>query len=136
MKVTADPFGQSPSDGSDPRLIRGGQFLREYSLDELPQLFNVLRGHMSMIGPRPLYISQIEILSEDHRTRLHVRPGITGLSQVYLRSELTTKKSLDMEAGYVRNQSIWRDIQILFLTIYVVLIKKGVYEQDNKESQQ
>jgi lipopolysaccharide/colanic/teichoic acid biosynthesis glycosyltransferase len=133
MKVTADPFGQSPSAGDDPRLIKGGQFLREYSLDELPQFFNVLMGHMSIIGPRPLYVSQINSFSEKHKIRLRVRPGITGLSQIYLRSELTSPESLDMEVAYVQNQSLWNDIKIFFLTIGVVLTKKGIYEKDDKE---
>lgn len=136
MKVSADPFGQSPAHGSDPRLITGGQFMREYSLDELPQLFNVLLGHMSMIGPRPLYVSQINCLDEKHKARLRVRPGITGLSQVYLRSELTSKESLDLEVAYVQNHNLWKDVKIFFLTIGVVLTKKGVYEHHNKESQQ
>ncbi len=136
MKVNTVPFGQSPSTSDDSRIIKGGHLLREYSLDELPQLFNVLIGHMSMIGPRPLYVSQIELLSEEHRTRLLVRPGITGLSQVYLRSELTSQKSLDMEVAYVQKQNLWSDIKIFFLTIYVVLTKKGVYEQNNNGARQ
>ncbi len=129
MKINADPFGQSPTSGEDPRLIPGGRFLREYSLDELPQLFNVLRGDMSVVGPRPLYMSHIEEFSERHRRRLEVRPGITGLSQVYLRSELTTPESLDMEVDYVDNPGFWRDIKILFLTLMVVIRKRGVYEK-------
>jgi len=128
MKAGADPFAQSPSAGNDPRLIRGGDFLRRYSLDELPQLLNVLFGDMSMIGPRPLYVSQVNALSEYHRRRLLVLPGITGLSQVYLRSELTSHESLDMECAYVEKKSFLLDVKIFFLTIGVVLGKKGVYE--------
>ena len=129
MKTNADPFGQSPKAGDDPRLICIGKFLREYSLDELPQLFNVLKGNMSIIGPRPLYVSQISEFSDFHKKRLLVRPGITGLSQVYNRSELTSKPSMDLEVKYVEKQNLWLDIKILFLTFIVVIRKKGVYEK-------
>jgi lipopolysaccharide/colanic/teichoic acid biosynthesis glycosyltransferase len=129
MKINADPYGQSPTGGDDPRLIRGGKMLREYSLDELPQLYNVMKGDMSIIGPRPLYMSQVEAFSERHKRRLEVRPGITGLSQVHLRSELTSPESLDMEVEYVETHNLWKDIKIIFQTIAVVLGKKGVYEK-------
>lgn len=129
MRVDVDPFGQSPKSGDDSRLIRTGKFLREYSLDELPQLFNVLKGDMSIVGPRPLYVSQISEFSDFHKKRLLVRPGITGLSQVYNRSELTSKPSMDLEVEYVDKQGFWLDIKILFLTFVVVLRKKGVYEK-------
>jgi undecaprenyl phosphate N,N'-diacetylbacillosamine 1-phosphate transferase len=129
MKVNVDPYGQSPKSGTDPRLIKCGKFLREYSLDELPQLFNVLKGNMSFIGPRPLYISQIRELSDHYKRRLQVKPGLTGMSQIYLRSDLTSQESLDMEVEYVQRQNFWLDIKILFLTLGVVLGKKGVYEE-------
>ena len=129
MKLNADPFGQSPSSGDDPRLIKMGKFLREYSLDELPQLFNVVKGDMSIVGPRPLYVSQISELSDYHKKRLLVRPGVTGLSQLYVRSELTSKRSLDLEVEYIEKQSFWLDIKIILLTLGVVIGKKGVYEK-------
>jgi lipopolysaccharide/colanic/teichoic acid biosynthesis glycosyltransferase len=129
MRLDADPFGQSPKGGDDPRLIRYGKFLREYSLDELPQLFNVLKGDMSIVGPRPLYISQIAQLSDYHKKRLLVRPGLTGLSQVYGRSELMEQPNLDMEVRYVERHSFWLDIKTIILTVGVVLGKKGVYEE-------
>jgi len=129
MKLDAEPFGRSPQSGDDPRLIKIGKFLREYSLDELPQLFNVLKGDMSIVGPRPLYASQIAEFSDYHKNRLLVRPGLTGLSQIYGRSELTDKANLDLEVKYVENQSFWRDIKIIFLTFGVVFGRKGVYEK-------
>ncbi len=129
MKVNVDPYGQSPKSGDDPRLFKCGKFLREYSLDELPQLFNVLKGNMSFVGPRPLYVSQIRELSDHHKKRLQLKPGLTGMSQIYLRSDLTSKESLDMEVEYVQKQNFWLDIKILFLTLAVVLGKKGVYEK-------
>jgi len=129
MKLDADPFGQSPTSGDDPRLIKAGKFLREYSLDELPQLFNVLKGDMSIVGPRPLYVSQISELSDYHKKRVLVKPGLTGLSQIYGRSGLTEKTNLDLEIEYVQEQSFWLDIKIIFLTFGAVLRKKGVYEK-------
>jgi lipopolysaccharide/colanic/teichoic acid biosynthesis glycosyltransferase len=129
MRCNVDPFGQSPKSGEDPRLIKIGKFLREYSLDELPQLFNVLKGDMSIVGPRPLYISQIDAMSEYHKKRLLVRPGLTGISQVYARSSLTEQRTLDMEVEYAEKQNFWLDIKIFFLTFAVVFAKKGVYEK-------
>jgi lipopolysaccharide/colanic/teichoic acid biosynthesis glycosyltransferase len=129
MKVHADPFGQSPRSGDDPRLIKQGKFLREYSLDELPQLFNVIKGDMSIVGPRPLYITQIAKLTDYHKKRLLVKPGLTGFSQLYGRSGLTEKPNLDLEIEYVEKQSFWLDIKIILLTLGVVFGKKGVYEK-------
>jgi len=82
MKKDVDPFGPSPKSGNDTRLTKIGRFLREYSLDELPQFYNILRGDMSLIGPRPLYLSQIEEWNERQKGRLLVRPGLTGLAQM------------------------------------------------------
>jgi len=129
MKINADPFGESPKSGDDPRLIKMGKFLREYSLDELPQLFNVLKGDMSIVGPRPLYVSQIAQLSDYHKKRLLVKPGLTGLSQIYGRSELTKEANLDLEVKYVNKQGFWLDIKIIILTLWIVFRKKGVYEK-------
>jgi lipopolysaccharide/colanic/teichoic acid biosynthesis glycosyltransferase len=129
MKVDADPFGRSPKDGNDSRLIAGGRFVREYSLDELPQLFNVLKGDMSLIGPRPLYMSQINEMDEHYERRSLVKPGLTGLSQLYSRSELTAKANLDLDIKYVEEQNLWLDIKIIFLTLIAVISKKGVYEK-------
>lgn len=132
MKMNVDPYDQSPSSGDDSRLIKAGKFLREYSLDELPQLFNVLKGDMSIVGPRPLYMSQIPKFSEYHKKRFLLKPGITGFSQISLRSELTSKQSLDLEVEYVEKQNFWLDIKIIFLTIGAVLGKKGVYQRSKQ----
>ncbi|UCH95722.1 MAG: sugar transferase [Candidatus Aminicenantes bacterium] len=132
MKLNVDPYDQSPSSGDDPRLIKCGKFLREYSLDELPQLFNVLKGDMSIVGPRPLYMSQIREFSEYHKKRFLLKPGITGFSQIYLRSELTSKQSLDLEVKYIEKQSFWLDMKIIFLTIGVVFGKRGVYQRSKQ----
>ncbi|HOV77723.1 MAG TPA: sugar transferase, partial [Sedimentisphaerales bacterium] len=89
MRLDVDPFGPSPKSDRDPRLTRIGKFLREYSLDELPQLINILWGHMAFVGPRPLYVSQIAEWNARQRIRLLVKPGLTGLAQVSGRGELT-----------------------------------------------
>jgi undecaprenyl phosphate N,N'-diacetylbacillosamine 1-phosphate transferase len=129
MKCDADPFGQSPKSGSDPRLIKFGRFMREYSLDELPQFFNVLKGDMSIVGPRPLYVSQVSNMTDHHRKRLRVRPGLTGVSQVYARCALTDEYALNLEAEYAENRNFWRDMKIFFLTFAVIFAKKDVYEK-------
>ena len=136
MKADVDPFGASPKSDRDPRLTKIGIFLREYSLDELPQLFNVLKGDMSIVGPRPLYLSQISEWSDYHKQRLLVKPGLTGLSQIKGRASLTQEAKLDIEAEYVKKQSLWLDIKIIFLTFGVVFGKKGVYEKRYSEKQQ
>jgi len=136
MKLDVDPFGPSPKSGKDPRLTKVGRFLREYSLDELPQLLNVLKGDMSIVGPRPLYVSQISEWSDYHKQRLMVKPGLTGLSQIRGRASLTQEAKLDLEVEYVKKRSLWLDIKIIFLTIAVVFGKKGVYEKRYSEKKQ
>lgn len=128
MKINVNPFGKTPCSQNDHRFIKCGRFLREYSLDEIPQLFNVLKGEMSIVSPRPLFISQISELSEHHKKRLLVKPGITGLSQIYYRSSLISKESLDMEVEYTEKQNILLDIKIILMTIATVVRKKGVYK--------
>jgi len=112
---------------NDPRVTRMGKFLRKYSLDELPQLFNVLIGEMSLVGPRPLPIAQIE--KEDLRQlkRLEIRPGITGLWQIRGRSDISFEKLVKWDIWYINNWSFWLDINILFQTVPVVLRGKGAY---------
>ena len=111
----------------DPRVTKMGRFLRKYSLDELPQLINVLKGDMSLVGPRPFPIEQIE--KEDLRQlkRLQVRPGITGLWQIRGRSNLSFVRLLKWDIWYINNWSFWLDLNILFQTIPVVLNGEGAY---------
>jgi lipopolysaccharide/colanic/teichoic acid biosynthesis glycosyltransferase len=111
----------------DPRVTRIGRFLRRYSLDELPQIFNVLKGEMSLVGPRPLPIAQIE--KEDLRQlqRLEVRPGITGLWQIRGRSDVSFEKLVRWDIWYINNWSFWLDISILLQTIPVVFRARGAY---------
>ncbi|SDS49966.1 sugar transferase [Microlunatus soli] len=112
---------------NDPRVTRVGHFLRRYSLDELPQLFNVLGGSMSLVGPRPPLQSEVDAYAEDIRRRLKVMPGVTGLWQVSGRSMLSWEESVRLDLRYVENWSFGLDLQILARTAYAVLAKKGAY---------
>jgi exopolysaccharide biosynthesis polyprenyl glycosylphosphotransferase len=111
----------------DPRVTQVGKLLRKYSLDELPQLVNVLKGEMSLVGPRPLPIDQIE--KEDLRQlqRLEVRPGITGLWQIRGRSDISFSRLVKWDIWYIDNWSFWLDLNILLQTVPVVLKGKGAY---------
>jgi exopolysaccharide biosynthesis polyprenyl glycosylphosphotransferase len=112
---------------ADPRITRTGRVLRRLSLDELPQLINVLRGDMSMVGPRPEQIELVERYRPEHRFRLDVKPGMTGPMQVYGRGDLDFGERLAVEFDYVENVSLARDLRILFQTIPVVLRGSGAY---------
>jgi exopolysaccharide biosynthesis polyprenyl glycosylphosphotransferase len=112
----------------DPRVTRIGKFLRSYSLDELPQIFNVLRGEMSLIGPRPLATRDVAHFSERHFIRQEVLPGITGWWQVSGRSDiLDFDQVMRLDLHYIENWSLLLDIKILFKTVAVVLRKQGAY---------
>jgi exopolysaccharide biosynthesis polyprenyl glycosylphosphotransferase len=112
---------------SDPRVTRVGRLLRRFSLDELPQLFNVLRGEMSIVGPRPEQVELVERYSPEHRFRLQVKPGMTGPMQVFGRGDLDFAERLAVEFDYVENVSLARDLRILFQTLPVVLRGDGAY---------
>ena len=112
---------------SDPRVTRVGRFLRRTSLDELLQLLNVLRGEMSIVGPRPELIYLVERYAPEHEVRLRVKPGITGPWQVYGRSELTFDEVLAVEREYVENLSLGRDFRIILMTVPVVFGRRGAY---------
>ena len=127
LKTSVNPYGESPQSFNDSNIIKGGNILRAYSLDELPQLFNVLKGQMSMVGPRPLFKEHIKNLSKFHKQRLIVKPGLTGMSQINMRSDLLSKKSLDMEVEYVNSNSILLDMKIMLQTIQVIINRKGVF---------
>jgi len=129
MKLDVDPFGPSPKSGKDPRLTKVGRFLREYSLDELPQLFNVLKGDMSFVGPRPLYLSQMSEWSERQKKRLLVKPGLTGLAQISGRGELTREEKLELDVKYVETARFLTDIKIILATIAQVFGRKSIYEE-------
>ena len=112
---------------ADPRVTRVGRLLRRTSLDELPQLVNVLRGEMSIVGPRPEQLDLVERYAPEHQFRLQVKPGITGPMQVYGRGELSFEERLAVEREYVENLSLTRDIRIVLMTLPAVLGKRGAY---------
>jgi lipopolysaccharide/colanic/teichoic acid biosynthesis glycosyltransferase len=107
------------------RLTRVGRFLRATSLDELPQLWNVILGDMSLVGPRPLVQRYTPYLTESERLRFTVRPGVTGWAQIKGRNTASWDERLAMDVWYVKNRSFWLDIKILFLTVLVVLRREG-----------
>ena len=111
---------------NDPRITRIGKFLRKTSLDELPQLFNVLRGDMSLVGPRPTSFGP-ETYQLWHTSRLDVKPGITGLWQVFGRGQLEFDDRLRLDIAYIERASLWLDIQILLLTVVAAFKQRGAY---------
>jgi lipopolysaccharide/colanic/teichoic acid biosynthesis glycosyltransferase len=111
----------------DPRVTPFGRTLRRYSLDELPQLWNVVVGDMSLVGPRPPLASEVERYEEDVNRRLLTKPGITGLWQVSGRSNLSWDESVKIDLYYVENWSITGDLVILLKTVRAVVAKNGAY---------
>ncbi len=109
----------------DPRITRVGRVLRRFSLDELPQLWNVVRGDMSLVGPRPPLPAEVELYDDRALQRLSAKPGITGLPQVRGRCELTFSESVELDIEYVRSWSVLLELKILLLTPFVVLSKRG-----------
>ena len=112
---------------NDPRITKIGHFLRRTSLDELPQLFNVLKGEMSLVGPRPIITAELERYNDEVAYYLLSKPGMTGLWQVSGRSDVDYETRVYLDTWYVKNWSMWNDIAILFKTIGVVLKKDGAY---------
>jgi len=112
---------------NDPRITKIGKFLRHYSLDELPQFINVLKGDMSIVGPRPQVLWEAELYDEWAKRRLMVLPGITGLWQVSGRSNLSYEEMIKLDIYYIENWSLWLDIEIMLQTIPTILFAKGAY---------
>lgn len=126
MRVAPGPVrGSQPDD--DSRITRVGRWLRRLSLDELPQLINVTRGDMSLVGPRPALPYQIERYDEHQRRRLEVRPGITGWAQVNGRNSLTWEEKIELDVWYVNHISFRLDARILLKTFRAVLDSSGIY---------
>src|SRR5262249_45054225 len=111
----------------DPRVTRIGALLRKTSLDELPQLINVLRGDMSIVGPRPIIMAEVKKYDNDIAHYYRVRPGITGLWQVSGRNDVSYSQRVQMDSWYVRNWSLWNDIAIICKTVPAVVKKNGAY---------
>ncbi len=129
MRSDVDPFGDSPRGAEDPRLTPVGRWLRERSLDELPQLWNVLKGDMSLVGPRPLYVSQARQFTPRQRRRLEVRPGLTGMAQITGRGALPHEEKLELDVRYVENAGIGLDLKILWRTVVQTFRRKQIYQQ-------
>lgn len=111
----------------DPRITRVGQFIRKYSIDELPQLINILKGDMSIVGPRPPLPSEVEQYNDYQRQRLLVIPGLTCFWQAYGRSDLSFEDWMDMDMKYIQRRSVGLDLSLIFRTVYAVLFKRGAY---------
>lgn len=122
MVVNADKIGGLSTKQGDPRITKVGKFLRKTSLDEIPQLFNVLLGDMSFVGPRPDVKESLKNYDEDRMAKFLVKPGITGYAQVYGRSSLTVDKKKELEVKYVEEVSLSTDIKVLIKTAKKVIL--------------
>jgi lipopolysaccharide/colanic/teichoic acid biosynthesis glycosyltransferase len=127
MYIDTPPFQEAPENPHDSRITPAGLFLRKYSMDELPQLLNVLKGDMSMVGPRPEMPFIVDKYEEWQKRRLSVKPGITGLWQIVGRKRLPLYLNLEYDFYYIKNQSLLMDLIILWKTIPVVLFGKGAF---------
>jgi len=133
MTDEKDEFGNLLPDKD--RITKLGNFIRKTSLDELPQLFNVLRGDMSLIGPRPLLYKYIPLYSKEQLRRHEVKPGITGWAQVNGRNTISWTKKFEYDVYYVHNMSFLFDIKILWLTLLKVLKREGVNQSEDRPMQ-
>lgn len=122
-----NPDGSTFNAAADPRVTRVGRFLRKTTLDELPQFINVLKGDMSIVGPRPDLPDHVRFYSERHKKRLLVKPGMTGWAWIHGRNSIPWELRRELDVEYVENYSLWLDFQILLRTIPMVLLAKGVY---------
>ena len=127
MTDERDPSGNLLPD--EKRLTALGQFLRQTSLDELPQLWNVLKGDMSLVGPRPLLVAYLDRYTPEQARRHQVKPGITGWVQVNGRNNLSWEEKFKLDVWYVEHANLWLDLKILFLTVEKVLKREGIRQQ-------
>ncbi|RDW99598.1 UDP-galactose phosphate transferase [Listeria kieliensis] len=121
----------SEESGAKQRISPIGKILREWSIDEIPQLVNILKGDISFIGPRPLTSDYIALYTESEKRRLEVKPGLTGLAQVNGRNAISWKKKFMLDVQYVNSVSFWLDVKILFRTIRVVLLREGINQNES-----
>lgn len=127
MVVGAEHMGAKYGfEPNDPRITKVGRILRLTGVDELPQLINVLRGEISLVGPRPALPYQAEMYTEQQQKRLSVRPGITGWALVHGRHEVKWSKRIEMDIWYIENFSLWLDFKILLKTVKVILLREGL----------
>lgn len=116
---------------NERRLTKFGNWMRSMSLDELPELINVIKGDMSLVGPRPLLMEYIPLYNDFQRRRMEVKPGITGWAQINGRNAITWEQKFEYDVWYVDNRSFWLDIKILFLTLYKVIKREGISHQND-----
>jgi len=109
----------------DPRVTRVGKFIRKWSIDELPQFFNILQGDMSLVGPRPHEPNEVAEYEKHHKKLLNIKPGVTGMAQVSGRSDLEFEEEVKLDTFYIENWSLWIDLIILIKTPFVVLLRRG-----------
>jgi len=117
----------------DPRITKVGKFIRRTGFDELVQLINVLKGDMSLVGPRPTLPYQIKKYDNIQKERLSVKPGITGWALINGRNSLTWDKRIELDLWYIKNWSIWLDMKILISTVYVVMKGEGMYAEKGRK---
>ena len=128
MKNSKDKNGNLLSDGE--RLTKLGRVIRSLSIDELPELINIIKGDMSIVGPRPLLTQYLPLYNEEQIKRHTVRPGLTGWAQVNGRNSITWTEKFNLDLWYIKNKSLWLDIKIIFLTVKKVIIKEGINQSD------
>lgn len=128
MRDAVDSSGNTLPDSE--RMTPFGSFLRSSSLDELPELWNVLKGDMSLVGPRPLLMEYLPLYSPEQYRRHEVRPGVTGWAQINGRNAISWPEKFALDVWYVDNRSFWLDIKILFLTVKKVLVREGISAED------
>lgn len=128
-RTNRNPDGSLSLSGDSGSLTRVGVWLRRTSLDEIPQIFNILKGEMSFVGPRPDLPEHVGLYSDEERLKLLVRPGLTGLAQVMGRNDLPWPDRLKLDVRYVREFSLWLDLRILFRTVPLVITRKGVFQR-------
>ena len=116
----------------EKRLTKFGNFLRSHSLDEIPEIINVIKGDMSLVGPRPLYLEYNKLYSEHQKKRLLIKPGITGLAQVYGRNNISWEDKFDLDIRYVNNWSLILDIKIILITLIKIFWDNNIYDKNNK----
>lgn len=138
MKVNAPDIrnndGSTFNSEDDPRLTKIGKFIRKTSIDETPQLLNILIGNMSFIGPRPDLPEHIKMYEGNEINKLKVRPGVTGYNQAYFRNTVSWKERITNDIYYIDNLSFFLEIKIIFYTIYTVLRKQNIYITNNEQS--
>ena len=133
FKTMKDVSKYNIGDISDDHRVTGlGNFLRKLSLDELPQLLNVLRGEMSFVGPRPLLVDYLKIYTTEEMKRHDVKPGITGWAQVNGRNSISWKEKFNLDLWYINNRSFFLDFKILLLTVLKIFKREGVNSSENK----